>query len=181
MGYYDKNFNFINKYGGRYDMYGASSLRDLFTGENVRGVIKRSEDSKTTGRLRHIYQAANSIVIAGNIYFNYLMMMVDDAINGDVAQMTARRFPVMYTGLLSEDISNHKMRPTSEGIAPDVLSVDIRKLGYRLPRVLIHFGPVSPYADRVINVPKYKWETIKHNLKNGKVYPKFVSHKNPIK
>ena len=177
MGYYDEKLNFVNKYGGRYDTYGASSFKDLFTSENTRGVLKKHKDSKVKGRLRNIYQAANSIALASNIYFNYLMMMVQDAIAGDVAQMTRLKYPLIHVGLLSRAISDSKL----DVFKNEIEAIDIRKLDYRFPRVMMHFGPKSIYVDRVINVPKVDFNRMHQHIRDGKVYPKFKTHVKPRK
>lgn len=165
MGFY-KGIEYINKYGSRYDLYSALSLQSIFTSELTKGVLKKKDGFK--GRLREIYKLKDSKSLAGNIYFNFLLMMARDAIDGHIAEMTPRRFPVIHVGPISEQASVPLRDKASEHT-----KVDLRVFNYRYPRVMFYFGPQSRLRDRVMNVPKEDFNRMNKNINEGKRYVEF--------
>ncbi|MCK5788365.1 MAG: hypothetical protein KAH32_05175 [Chlamydiia bacterium] len=174
MGIY-KDRKYINKYGSVYDTYGAKSLGTLFTSKKINGVIKKKSGVK--GRLRNIYKTKDSTTLAKNIYFNYLILMIEDVIRGDAAELTKHKFPIMYMGMLPEMIST----PLISKMVYTLAKIDIKKFKYRFPRVFIHFGPDSKYYDRVVHVPKDYYEEMIENLSKMTSLPEYKFNIEPKK
>jgi len=168
MGFYDKNFKFINKYGSVYDIYGAITLSQIFADESITSKIKKREGAPK-GKLRTFYKCNSNACVAAKIYYTYFNMIVKDALDGDIIQLSKRRFPVLHVGLLPEEISEYKLKLP---VYPDL---DYRKLKYRMPRMLINYGPKSKIMDRVVHLPKALYFEMLENIKNGKQYTELKS------
>jgi hypothetical protein len=171
MGYYGKGYKYHNKYGSVYDLYGALSLRDIFTTETVGDKVKKKKDARA-GKLRDFYNAHTNADVAAIVFMEYLYMATQDVIEGDIVRLkTKATYPVMMVGLLEEDDSNELIK---HGILPE--NINLVELGYRLPRVLINYGPASKIKNRVIKVPKSLYSLLLQKIRNGKKYVKIPSH-----
>jgi len=170
MGFY-KGIKYINKYGSSYDDYGTVTVKDIFRKRYKKGMVKKSEDSTRPERLQDIYNVRKYSDLAVKIYSDYLSMMVDDVIAGDIVQVTPRKYPLMCVGLLTKEESD-KVIEINTQYPP---KINIRDFGYKLPRIVLFFGETSLYTDRVVHVPKEKYEVFQENLNKGMKYIIFKS------
>ena len=168
MGTYTKDYKYINKYGSAYDLYGATSLRGIFTTENI-GNKMRKRKGASPGKMRDNYGCHSNAHLAAKIYLQYLVLATQDAINGDIVRMsTTKEYPTIQVGFLEETESKYNILSIKSDHA--MSKINIRDLSYRLPRVLIQYGPYSTYKDRVILVPKKLYLEMIDNIVAGKRY-----------
>ncbi|MCK5788271.1 MAG: hypothetical protein KAH32_04705 [Chlamydiia bacterium] len=171
MGYY-KNNRYVNKFGSVYDNYGTITILDIFTKNYTRGMVTRAEGSDKSKNLKSIYGVRKYLNIAVKIYSDYLEMMADDVIDGNIVRVTSRKFPLMCVGLLSTKESD---RLLDNKLVIPTKKINLRDFGYRLPRVTLFFGDKSKYIDRIVHVPKKKFNLFYDNISKGKKYVIFKS------
>ena len=174
--FYVKNaagtYDFINHFGGNYDLYGATHLEDIFTSESIRGKIKKSVGAPK-GKLRDFFNTNTSENVAAIIYVEYMYRMIQDVVAGDIAVLKRHgNFPAIYVGELSEIASDNLLKIAP----PESITIDIRKLKYRFPRVVLNYGPNSKIIDRIVHIPKKLYNKMYENIRQGKIYPKIVSN-----
>jgi len=161
----------INKKNQKYDVYGALRIRDIFTTKSIKGKFGKDPECTKVGRLRDFYKRKFNFDVAALIYMTYLEMMLEDVIEGNIVQLTARKYPVAQVGLLTEAASNSFIRA---GAFPKELN--LRNLDYKIPRIIINFGPTSKHQSRVIYVPKDMYNKYINKIIGGFKYLKVVSH-----
>lgn len=170
MGFY-RGIEYINKYGSRYDNYGTVTVKDIFRKRYEKGMVKKSPGSDNSERLQDLYHVRKYSDLAVKIYSDYLDMMIDDVIAGNIVQLTPRKYPLMGVGLLTK-VESDKILEMGVLYPP---KVNVRDFGYKLPRIVLFFGETSLYTDRIVHVPKAKYELFQKNLNEGKKYVIFKS------
>jgi len=171
MGYYI-GIKYINKYGSRYDNYGTITLKQLMSNVYKQGMIKRKRvKGNSKVRLQDIYKTRKYVDLASRIYRDYLEMVVQDVVAGDVVKLTNRKYPIMCVGLLTEKASEEILKKGYQLPA----GVNIRKFKYRVPRVMLFYGEKSKYTDRVVHIPPKLYAEFRDNLENTNKYVIFKS------
>ena len=175
MGYYDKELNYINKFGSVFDTYGAVSLAQIFSTQTIGDKVKKREGAPA-GQLRDFYGCNTNACVASRIYFAYFNMVIADALSGDIIKLSnMKNFPVIRVGSLSEEASEKKLKYSA------VPGINYRALDYRLPRMVIDYGPTSDIVDRIIHMPKKLYAEMLNNIRAGKVYTKIRSTVKKVK
>lgn len=168
-GYY-VNYRFINDYGGAFDMYGALCMSRIFNTEAIGSKVKKREGAPA-GKLRSFYKCNTNACVASKIYFRYFNMMIADALDGNIIKLSPnKQFPVVRVGLLDARNSAYKLELKYK---PEL---NYRALGYRVPRMVIDYGPTSPFADRIIHLPKKLYKDMLSRIRGGKVYTDIKSN-----
>lgn len=162
MGHYYNN-KYVNKYGSGFDMYGTINMLSIFKGIKIR----KSENSMP-GKLRELYRVYSNQHLARRIWNEYIGLVVDDVVSGNIVQLGARKdSAIMCVGLLGEKESNLMINGGKypQGISP-------MEFEYRVPLVLIKFPNSKNTSDKVVNIPKKKYKLFMDYLKSGKRYTK---------
>ena len=175
MGYYDDDFKYINKFGGAFDLYGAISLSKILNTKSIGEKVKKREGAPE-GKLRDFYKCNTNACVATKIYFAYFNMAIADALDGNIIKIAKNgNYPVIRVGALDEGPSEIMLK---RGAAPEL---NYRALNYRLPRMVIDYGPTSNINDRIIHLPKKLYNDMIGRIRDGKVYTNIVSNVKKVK
>jgi len=168
----DGSYRYVNHFGGKYDMYGSLTLGQVFTTKTIGKYMKKSENARK-GKLRDLYATHTNASLAARVYGEYLRMMVDDVISGDMVTIFShKQFPAFRVGFLSEKESDSFIN--NDGLKKHF--VNILNTDYRIPRLMLDYGPNSRYTSRVLHVSTKKFDEMLENINNGKMYIKPIEN-----
>ena len=178
MSYYDKDLKFVNKFGGRYDMYGAMTLRQIFTTANIGKKIRKADDAPP-GKIRTVYGCKSNAHVAARVYLQYLVLVTKDIIAGEIIKLRkSTPYPTMQVGLIhpiGSDKELKHLRPSRV-----IAGLNFRDFDYRVPIFAMTFGPDSNIQDRVLNVPMKFYKKLIKELEGGKRYAIVKDYKNKL-
>jgi len=158
--------NTSHNYRG-FDTYGTLFAREIFDKKVVKKLLKRKKGF--VGDLISIYKGiSDKTGLAVRIYAAYLDLAINDVIDGDMVSFrTKSRYPVMKVDVHTESTSTWKFEEQADFLHE---GIDYRGFGYRVPTIVLYYGPDSPYISRIVNVAGKYREKLYEVLKSGKKY-----------
>ena len=155
-----------------YSIKGVSTLYDIFPGLNIRETHKllKFKDGKS---LRHHYQVDCKDQLIRNIFYDFLLLVLDDISNGGMLVLPGKTNANIVLKTVPDDVVKRLSRDGR------LKNIDIIKSDFIVPSFNFDFGPTSERRDRVILVPSRIQIKANKNAENKTI--KYIYYRKIIK
>lgn len=139
----------------------AITLKDIFPNgpETAKKYIQRKKDAK--GDLQDIYKTHDRTMLVRIIFHTFLNKLIDRAINDEIFLFPGSTKAKLLVKSYS-DIDIRRMRQSGK-----YKNINLMKTGFKIPVVVIDFGPFSRRKDYRVYIGKEKNAELIRRAENG--------------